>query len=106
MALTVGELRDALEDLDDDMEVRLAFQPHWPLQFQADTPQVVSVAVDGSEPEDCPECEGNGCEGCGGTGQVHATDAETVDILYLPEGGQVSDSPYLPGDVIRELGWR
>lgn len=31
--MTVGELREALEDLEDDVEVRIATQPSWPLAF-------------------------------------------------------------------------
>lgn len=35
MALTVGELREALEGMDDATEVRLATQPSWPMEHTA-----------------------------------------------------------------------
>lgn len=31
--MTVGELRDILEDFEDDAEVRFAAQPSWPLEY-------------------------------------------------------------------------
>jgi hypothetical protein len=34
--MTIGELRQALELLDDDMEIRLATQPSYPLQSYLD----------------------------------------------------------------------
>lgn len=34
--MTIGELRQALELLDGDMEIRLATQPSWPLQSHLD----------------------------------------------------------------------
>lgn len=33
--MTVAELREILEELDDDMEVRLAYQPHYPMEVKA-----------------------------------------------------------------------
>jgi len=34
--MTVEELRALLEDLPDDMEVMIAYQPEWPLRSQSD----------------------------------------------------------------------
>jgi hypothetical protein len=34
--VTIGELRDMIEGLDDDMEIRIATQPSWPLQMHID----------------------------------------------------------------------
>ena len=31
--MTVGELKELLEDLDDDVDVRLAMQPSWPFEY-------------------------------------------------------------------------
>lgn len=31
--MNVGELREALEDLDDEVVLRIATQPNWPLRF-------------------------------------------------------------------------
>lgn len=33
--MTVAELREILGELDDDMEVRLAYQPHYPMEVKA-----------------------------------------------------------------------
>lgn len=70
--MTVRELTEMLSEHDDDTEVRLAFQPSWPLQYHA-----------------------------GGV----AADDET-NVVYISEGGQVYDTPYLPGNVSEQLGWR
>ena len=33
MTITVGQLKEALEDYDDDLEVRFASQPNWPFEY-------------------------------------------------------------------------
>jgi len=39
--LTVGELREAIEELDDDVEVRLAEQPRWAFEHSVTDAHVV-----------------------------------------------------------------
>jgi hypothetical protein len=34
--MTVGELKEALQSLDDDAEVHLAMQPSWPMEYAVD----------------------------------------------------------------------
>lgn len=61
MSMTVGQLREMLEDLDlnDDDEVRIVFQPSWPLQFEvagihiSEDDEIVYL-VQGSHPADSP----------------------------------------------------
>jgi len=53
--MTVTELRDMLEDFDEDSEVLLAFQPSWPLQFKVnDVVEVDDVVyvVEGGHPDE------------------------------------------------------
>ena len=77
--MTVGELKEMLEGLDDDMEVRLAMQPSWPFEYSIDSVEVIDNDPDGLDDE---PIEG---------------------IVYLVEGSQLG---YLPGDVCANLGWR
>lgn len=94
--MTVGELKELLEDFNEEAEVVLAVQPNWP--FEHSIGNVVEV-----EPE-CWNCEGNGqledpvgdCPECGGGGSLGIK-------VYIAEQRQVD---YLPGDVAKELGWK
>lgn len=38
--MTVDELKEILEDYDGDMEVHIAFQPSWPLEYSIDSDAV------------------------------------------------------------------
>ena len=82
--MTVGELKEMLEDLDDDMEVRLAHQPSWPFEYSISNGQVVDV----NEPDEDDE---------------EAEEKEPREILYLIEGSQLG---YLPGIVSQAIGWK
>lgn len=99
MKMTVGELIGRLEEYEPDSEVRLAHQPNWPFEYGIS--EIVEVDLNRVE---CPECEGDGCEECGGEGTV--TDDPEKDqeqVVYIAEAGQIG---YLPGAASRELGWR
>lgn len=84
MSMTVGQLLAELEGLDEDIEVRFASQPSYPLQYHIDQATVVFPEHDEDEPED---------------------EQETATFVYLSEGGQVYDRPYLPGYVCEAIGW-
>jgi hypothetical protein len=47
--MTVEELRYLLEDLDDDIEVRLAMQPSWPFAYSLSSESVLFVGDDGEK---------------------------------------------------------
>jgi len=99
MSITVADLREILEDVDDAVAVRLAMQPHWALEYSVG--EVVLLTADdrkeaaknehvheyGEEPG-APkfEWEGDG----------------KPDILYLSEGSQIG---YLPGAASDVLQW-
>lgn len=85
--LTVGELRDALEGLDDDIPVRLAFQPSWPLQFEA---SAETVLVDLARSDDDESTEPG---------------PDSQPVFFIAEGGH-PDDPYAPAAVTSQLGWR
>jgi len=77
--MTVGELKEMIEGLDEDVEVRLAMQPSWPFEYS-----ISSVELIDNNPEDSDE------------GELDA-------IVYLVEGTQLG---YLPCNVCEEIGWR
>jgi hypothetical protein len=86
--MTVGELKDILEQMDDDALVRLAHQPNYPLHSHVADAVWVQPDVDeddtwGFGPNNDPE----------------------AGILFIVEGGQVHDAPYLPGAARRGIGW-
>jgi hypothetical protein len=94
MTMTVGELKELLQDLDDEMEVRLAHQPSWPFEYSISGAEVVDLNE--PDPDDTVEPED----------EEHPDDVEEPEpneILYLAEGTQLG---YLPGVVSRLLGWR
>lgn len=66
--MTVGELKELLEEFDDDLEVRMAIQPNYPLQSSIGG--VVSDVVTEKE--------------------------EEKQIIYVLEGNQIRDNPYAP----------
>lgn len=80
--MTVQELMQALEDFEPDQEVRLAIQPNYP--FQHTIADVVEVDLEGEEDDD----------------------GDSQPIVYIAEGGQLYEAPYLPGAVSQELGWK
>lgn len=91
--MTVGELKELLEDLDDEMEVRIAQQPSWPLEYAIGGGEVVDLNEPAEdEGEFVPPGEEEDLE-----------EEEPREVLYLFEGSQLG---YLPGVVSRRLGWR
>jgi hypothetical protein len=72
--VTVNELIERLQDVADDglgeCEVRLAFQPSWPMQFN-----VGGIAVPDDTTDEAPE----------------------TPVVYLVEGSSIHESPYAPG---------
>lgn len=116
--MTVQELIEILQDMPKGSEVRLAFQPTWPLQFR------VGSVAEASECDrcdlglvECAKCDGTGaadetprpdgrpCSWCQGEGTEECDHSGADSVVYLGEGGQCSD-PYLPGAASIELGWR
>jgi len=91
--MTVTKLIEALQELEyeyGDAEVRLAFQPSWPLQFNLSRTIVSPLDLEDEEEDDEP------AEG----------DEPKRSIVYLAEAGQPYETPYVPGVVSRALGWR
>ena len=86
--MNIRDLKNIIEDLDDDMEVRFASQPSWPFEYSIYDAYVIDLNVE-YDPEDDEYLENE--------------DDEPKDILYLVEGSQIG---YLPGIVAREIGWK
>lgn len=116
--MNVRELRRRLDEVEDDnVEVRIATQPHWPFEHEVENVVltdktdglVPAVGEDGSwfiiNPDDDDAIEA----GHGPHPTEEAANAvlskmreEQVRILYLSEGEQVG---YLPGEARRALSW-
>lgn len=62
--MTVGELKEVLDQMDDDIEVRLAMQPSWPFEYT-----INDYAV------------------------IEGEDEDDVGTLYLTEGHQIGYLP-------------
>jgi len=63
--MTVGELKAILEDLEDDVEVVMQYQPNYPLKSEI-AGATLKSEVEGEKPE-----------------------FDEVDVLYLVEGEQI-----------------
>jgi hypothetical protein len=72
--MTVAELIERLEEVAHDglgdCDVRIAIQPHWPLQFD-----VGGIAVPDDTDDEAPE----------------------TPVVYLVEGSSIREMPYAPG---------
>lgn len=82
----VGELRDVLEDYDDDTKVRVAFQLSWPLRAYISN----VVARDGGE-DSLPDDRHD--------------DREEEDVLWIAVeqvSGSGHESPYAPKELWNE----
>lgn len=99
---TVREIYEALgEFLEDNAgdEVFLASQPSWPMQNHIAGVRRIEFV------EDHPfeGRYGDPCETCGAPAE--GDDHQMVTRIYVVEGDQVYDEPYLPGEAKEELGW-
>ncbi len=90
--MTVGEMKELLEDMDDEMEVRIAHQPSWPLQYTVG--DVIDAPIfDLDDLEDDPEND-----------EVIVPD-DCERVAYIVEGSQHHEDPYLPYSVRSAIGW-
>ncbi len=90
--MTVGEMKRLLETLDDDLEVRIAHQPSWPLQYTVT--DLVECPV--FDEEDLGDDEEN---------DTVVVPEGAPRIAYVVEGSQIYDDPYLPYSVRAAIGW-
>lgn len=84
-----------------DVNVRLAIQPNYPFQHHVD--QVVAVDLNApTEREEEDFRENASAE------ERAAADEENGPkewVVFIGEGGQLHDAPYLPGIASEALGW-
>jgi len=81
--MKVIELKEALEGIPDDAEVRLAMQPSWPFEYSIG--DVIPIEPDEEDfDEDLEE------------------DEQPIKVVYLTEGSQLG---YLPGNATEAIGW-
>lgn len=78
--MTVTELKEILEDMNPDAEVRFASQPSWPFEYDI---------TDAIETNQC-ECPPDDCT------------CEDEVVVYLVEGSQLG---YLPSEAKEAIGW-
>lgn len=101
--MNVRELKQILDDLDDDTEVRIAHQPSWPFEYS------ISEVVESSSNDDDIEDVENALktdltddEKEEANAELQRLEEENVTIVYIAEGTQIG---YLPGAVTKQLGW-
>lgn len=84
MSLTLGDLRELIEefsDLPDDVEIRFAQQPSWPFEYSISSNALLHQS----------EIEEGDCE------------EDIKQVIYFAEGQQLG---YLPSEIAEQLGWR
>jgi hypothetical protein len=86
--MNVGELRELLEGIDDNVEVRLATQPNYPLEFHLS--ESSCLCTPDVDDEDLTEVEAKEAR-------------EDGQVFYLAEGQSLG---YLSGFAAEQLGWR
>ena len=112
--MTVEELIDLLGQYDGEQEVRLAFQPSWPLAFNVGQVSSSDEFVD--EDEDSFEAYHAECDGYDGgdycpecSEQDEGNDEDEDDdapIVWIAEGGHPgNDSPYAPKAAFETNCW-
>lgn len=117
--MNVGELRAAIQDLDDDLKVHLAFNLSWPMEYEVDS--VISTdlkshlevttdtngqwhVVDNSED---PQNDDYWVEGPYDTQTEAQLNLEKIlreytPVVYISDGEQIG---YLPSEARKALGW-
>lgn len=90
--MKVWELKDILDECNDDDEVRFVGQPSWPFEYQiADAVRVLEQdIIDGVEDDEDSDMDPDEYENATG-------------IVYLSEGYQIG---YVPRVVLKAVGWR
>lgn len=91
MTMTVGDLIGALQELDEDMEVRFASQPGWPFEYSIHSVEVIDLNREETEEEFDPDIPVEDFE-----------EPEPNEVVYLVEGTQLG---YLPSVVANYIGW-
>lgn len=79
--MNVAELRELLDQYDDDAPVRVAYQPSWPLRGH-----VVGVVAHADLADDPDEA-------------ADVDDADVVWVAVEQVGGSAGENPYAPRDV-------
>lgn len=118
-SMTVGILKEMLEGLDDDTEIRVAHQPSWPFEYSIQDEFVNSQDVtehyeilksdDGWYIEHPDEgtmagpFETSELAEADLAKQRESEGEELGKVIWLSEGSQIG---YLPGPVSKALGWR
>jgi hypothetical protein len=102
MTMTIGELRELIQDLDDNVEVRLAHRSNWPFEYSISRVEVVEVG--GWDEDGMPRREDLTDEEWADYERLRAeTEEKAKEIVYIGEGDQIG---YLPGQACKALGWR
>lgn len=102
--MRVWELKQMLEEMPDDAEVRLAHQPSYPFQYNIDNVAFVAARDPGGYPE-AGHFEDEDDYQDALEEWEDRQDAPEEDTVYIVEGGQVRSAPYLPSAAQAVIGW-
>lgn len=80
----IEELESIAESEGDEIEVRLAFQPEWPFEYNVRSIEFVENPASSEDEDDEIDNE------------------ENRGVVYIVEAGQIG---YLPSGAAREIGW-
>ncbi len=100
--MNVGELKELLEGLDDEVEVRIAHQPSWPFEYSIGRVVEVDLSEDPEDEEDSDDDADGTCTACGRNDCICDENDESEAVVYIAEGAQLG---YLPQAAATELGW-
>lgn len=114
--MNVRDLRDLLEDVDDDVEVMVAHQPSWPLAERlGGVVDSEDITHEDTDEDECQACERHVlAPECGLEDSTHVTEDEYnaareeqngPHTIWLVAGGHDYDrSPYAPKAVFETAG--
>jgi hypothetical protein len=109
--MNVAELMQELEMMEPEAEIRFAHQPSYPMQHNVEG--VVEITARGEcfrptepDPQDF-RTMADWEEAMEQHEEVIADieEREHHTVVYIVDGGQVYNAPYLPGPAAREIGW-
>jgi hypothetical protein len=94
--MNVGELRELLEDYEDDVEVAIATQPAWPLAFEVGEVIEIDPHVPEDEDEEDEEPENE-------LGDMDRDHHDGKHIVWITTGSGLWPDPYAPRRLFGDL---
>lgn len=101
--MNVGQLREMLEDYDDDQPVRVATQPNWPLRLTVSTVKVNEPEMDADTEEAHMEALRSGNHALAAS-ILAEHNGEPIVWLIAADHPSGDESPYAPRELFN-AGW-